>query len=452
MKTRPLHDRSARGFTLVELMVAMTAGLMVSAAAMVLARNASRTFQQEARITSAQIAAGLGMSRLAADIQRAAFMSSPNVRRDPFVCGDYSNWTVGMNSLAGVQIVKNGSVSDLALNGNLQQSSDNSLSPDSIIIGGAFSTTEQFSVRNIARESGGTYSVRLQLDSAATARAVTAETQGGEPLCASVAAPNVGIFRLGRFLRIVDSSGRHEYGLISACSVTRNGLDVNEVLITLAAQPAVPEKTPTNTCGWSGLATGLLVNPVSRVKYAIRNLRGHARYGTLVAPPAGAIERSLSGDGDLTSPSQPGRTELVRVELAADGTEIESRTETNPNLATLEVVAEYAVDLKFGIIAAVVNGPNPTITRRDIGDDAGYALVGDVMTDLTARPNRVRAVSVRFSTRARVPDRNQQLTAGPVGALGRFRLVGVPGELAWARMRTLQAEVALPNQAGVTWD
>jgi prepilin-type N-terminal cleavage/methylation domain-containing protein len=443
--------RSAtRGFTLVELMVAMTAGLMISAAAMVLARNASRTFQQESRITSAQISAGLGMTRLAGDIQRASFMSSPHVKRDPFVCGDYANWTAGMNALAGVQITKAGSVTDAA-SGNLGQSTDNALSPDSIVIGGAFSTTEQFSVRNIARESGGTYSVRLQLDSGATARALSAELQGGEPMCASAGTPNVGIFRVGRFLRIVDSMGRHEYGLIGACTVTRSGLDVTEVLITLAAQPAVPEKTPGNTCGWSGLATGLLVNPVSRVKYAIRNMRGHARYGALVAPPAGAVERSLSGDGDLTSASQPGRTELVRVELAADGTEIESRTETNANLATLEVVAEYAVDLKFGVVSTVVNGVNPTLTRRDIADDTGYAVVKDI-TDVTARPNRVRAISVRFSTRARIPDRNQQIPAGPVGALGRFQLTTVPGELSWARMRTLQAEVSLPNQTGVTWD
>ncbi|MEJ7731676.1 MAG: prepilin-type N-terminal cleavage/methylation domain-containing protein [Polyangiaceae bacterium] len=444
--------RAERGFTLVELMVAMTAGLMISAAAMVLARNASRAFQQEARITSAQISAGLGMSRLAGDIQRAAFMSSPHVKRDPFVCGDYANWTAGMNSLAGVQITANGSSTDPA-SGNLTQSTGapNNLSPDSIIIGGAFSTTEQFAVRNIARESGGTYSVRLQLDSGPTARALSAEIQGGEPICATATAPNVGIFRVGRFLRIVDSSGRHEYGLISACTVTRAGLDVNEVLITLAAMPAVPEKTPSNTCGWSGLATGLLVNPVSRVKYALRNLRGHARFGTLVAPPAGAVERSLSGDGDPTSASQPGRTELVRVELAADGTEIESSTETNANLATLEVVAEYAVDLKFGVISTAVNGINPTVTRRDIGDAAGYGEVANI-TNITARPNRVRAISVRFSTRARVPDRNQQIPAGPVGALGRFALTSVPGELNWARMRTLQAEVALPNQAGVTWD
>ena len=69
-------------------------------------------------------------------------------------------------------------------------------------------------------------------------------------------------------------------------------------------------------------------------------------------------------------------------------------------------------------------------------------MVGDI-NDITARPNtRARAISVRFSTRARVPDRNHR-SAGPV-CPGRFQLTTVPGELSWARMRTLQAEVALP--------
>src|SRR5262245_17049023 len=77
-----------RGFTLVELLVALAIGLSVSMAAFLLAKNATRVFQNEARITSTQLAVTLGMNRIAADLQRAAFLSSPNMQPTvkPFNC------------------------------------------------------------------------------------------------------------------------------------------------------------------------------------------------------------------------------------------------------------------------------------------------------------------------------------------------------------------------------
>ena len=47
--------RSANGFTLVELMVALTGGLFVSLAVFALARDSGRFYQREARIANATI-------------------------------------------------------------------------------------------------------------------------------------------------------------------------------------------------------------------------------------------------------------------------------------------------------------------------------------------------------------------------------------------------------------
>ncbi len=46
---------AARGFTLMELMVAMAAGLILSIAAFSFSRQATRAFAQESRIASAQM-------------------------------------------------------------------------------------------------------------------------------------------------------------------------------------------------------------------------------------------------------------------------------------------------------------------------------------------------------------------------------------------------------------
>ena len=57
--THPSRRRARRGFTLVELLVAMAAGLIVSMAAFLLSKNAMRFFQHESRISAAQLAATL---------------------------------------------------------------------------------------------------------------------------------------------------------------------------------------------------------------------------------------------------------------------------------------------------------------------------------------------------------------------------------------------------------
>ena len=84
--------RAPRGFTLVELLVAITAGLFVAVAAFALAKQGSRFFQQEARVANAQFAATLGFDRLRADIARAGFLTTANVQRDPFHCGTTAGW------------------------------------------------------------------------------------------------------------------------------------------------------------------------------------------------------------------------------------------------------------------------------------------------------------------------------------------------------------------------
>src|SRR5262245_4294750 len=112
--------RSPRGFTLIELMVAITAGLFVAIAAFALARQGSRFFQQEARIANAQFSATLGFDRLRADIARAGFLSSPNIQRDPFRCGS----TAALPSMAAVRIV--------AATPAAVQDTTNELAPDQI--------------------------------------------------------------------------------------------------------------------------------------------------------------------------------------------------------------------------------------------------------------------------------------------------------------------------------
>src|SRR5277367_5834742 len=94
-RSRAFEPRRPRGFTLIEVLVALSAGVLVSMAAFMLSKDATRFFQHEARVSTAQIALTLAMNRLSGDIQRAGFLSTANVQLDPSVCRGVA-WPAGL--------------------------------------------------------------------------------------------------------------------------------------------------------------------------------------------------------------------------------------------------------------------------------------------------------------------------------------------------------------------
>jgi len=432
--------RHRRGFTLVELIVAMAAGLFVAMAAVLLAKGATRFFQHEARVSAAHMSAMLGMGRLTADLQRAGFRSSPNVikeRANGGLCGDPTPWPEGMRRLAGVHIRRQGSAIDHI--GQLDQSIANGFRPDAIVIGGSLNTVEEFRFNSVECGPGGCV-VNLQSESSAMTRTRLRNEGGGEGFDQ--------IFRARRLLRLrFDGQTKYLYGVIQQLDIV-GAPPAETIRVRLESVPGIPLFD--GDCGVRAVnGGGGYANPVARVRYDIRSLAGHLRYGPLVTP----VNPAVTGDN--------GRTELVRVELDEANVEIPE---------TLELIAEYAVDLKFGLAAATESGipeqRNPVITRYPItmpeGSDV-YNIAAEV-TDLGARPERIRSVQVRLSTRTRAPDRSVDLEKRADGRKLRFVLPGIvpsvnndtdpvpPGAPdVYARLRTFYTDVALPNQAGVEW-
>lgn len=436
---RPAH---LRGFTLVELIISMAAGLAVSTAAILLARNASRFFQHEARMSSAHMAAVLGLNRITADVQRAALMSSPNVQLDPSVCGAPVAWPEGPRRLAGITIQRNGSVG--AHPADLVQSTVNNMRPDSLVIGGTFSTNEQFLVRAVIAGGSG-HLVHLQTDTPAMRRTL-------RRLATPTAHGLDAVFRPGRMLRVImPGQSKYMYGVITALDVLGTPNDPASVIVHLAADPALPLKAD-GDCGIAGIGVGALANPVARIRYDVRSLATHPSYGPLVAPATAEVQAAQQVTGDA------GRTELVRVELDGNNAEMPD---------TLELVAEYTVDFKLGIsVSSTANTPtpNPVITRYPI-QQAEFNEIYLAAAEVTdgGHPESIRAVQIRLSTRTRAPDRDANLDVGtgPDARPLRFFIpnvvpgIGTPADVTpalavpvYARMRTLYAEVALPNQIG----
>jgi hypothetical protein len=199
--------------------------------------------------------------------------------------------------------------------------------------------------------------------------------------------------------------------------------------IALDGSPALQFSSAATGCGLNGCEKGASVNVINFVRYQIRDLRlqNLARFLPVFAQSAGA-------PGEMT------RTELVRDELNAAGAPIE----TAPELTT-ELVSEYAVDLGFSVTAQL---PSSNALVDVQPGDGNFATIFAAAPASVGAPQRVRAVRARLSVRSREADRGTNVT---LGGLYRFELPdGVPGSR-WARVRTFQADIALPNQLDVRW-
>ena len=435
--------RGQRGFTLIELIIAMAAGLMVSMAAFMLAKNATNFFQHEARISAAQVSAMLGMQRLTNDLSRAAHLATPNIQYQNAqngrrFCGNLATLPPMLKSLAGVRLAEGGSV--VAHPADLAQSKLNGFNPDSVVVGGSFDSAEIFSAENPDIGSNGGLQLQLRSHDGAMARTRAAAAKAGVLFSDYIDS----IFKSGRFLRIADdSTGSFYYGVIAKTDI--KGLQPDEtILVQLEATPSIPIKAPTNNCGLPGdplsgrpapISGRLLVSVVSRIRYDLRSVAGDPRFKDVVAPNPGAFDEN--------------RTELVRVELDPDGNEIAS---------SLEVVAEFAVDLKFGV-AAANRSATPVVTNYTLGDATGYMYGRDVTTVPSGDPQApelIRSLQVRLATRSRAPDR-QGKHPPFFGSDGRRLLFCLEGfecspdptkSYRWARMRTLYSTISLPNHGG----
>ncbi|HMJ10126.1 MAG TPA: prepilin-type N-terminal cleavage/methylation domain-containing protein [Polyangiaceae bacterium] len=420
--TRHTHRRGQRAFTLVELMVALTGGLFVSVMVFTLAKDGSRFYMRESRISDATLASVSGFERLRSDLSRISFLASSNVRFDAAngrLCGNPitdNTWPAGLRRLAGLRIQPATPTPNAAL-------AANGLAPDSILIAGNFTGVDVFPMVGV-QVTGTGYRVDLQKRIGPLMRLdYDSKDSAAQALILK------DLFRKGTALRIVDSSGTVQYGTIA---------DTNTVggpAVLLSLTPNLRMRGSSSTlCGLNALSDGY-VNVVNFVEYQVRALDRTAATGYENLYTAGA------------TPWDANRTELVRRELDVTGT---------PIAGTEEIAAEYAVDMRFGltVVQTFVGNMPSLLATVPAGNAAIPNWAGDITTTAsgaTQGPQFVRGLRVRLAIRSREPDRDLNIAGaatGPVApGLYRFSLAA-NGASQFARVRTLQADIALHNQTG----
>jgi prepilin-type N-terminal cleavage/methylation domain-containing protein len=413
------------GFTLIELMVALSAGLFFSVVVFMLMRDASRFFQRETRVADATMSAIVGFERLKADLTRAGFLASPLLIKDPKRCPKppatltTPSWLgfVPLSEMGSLYVTRGGSMATLTGPGQAMLAA-NGLSPDRIRMYGNYQTAEQFPAETISPPAGGIVNVQLFSGSGALRRL------GYNPLTPDPAILT-NAFPVGRALRVVSPEGEEQYSIIVSAIADALG---NPVITLNHAGLNLTFKDSDPICGIRGVGAGYMVNTVNIIEYALND--------NLVATDPNFQELRLGGAGEPWA-----RTDLVRSEMdPGTGTAIPG---------TPELIAEYAVDLCFGITAVI----NPALgTMATFA--SGNALMDTYVTQGAAAlpnsgPHFIRGVRAQLSVRARAPDRQADVPGAALPAGGIFRVQLLPGS--FARVRTLSTTIAMRNNRGVLW-
>lgn len=433
--------RSRRGFTLVELMVSLVAGVIIAMAVVGLARTATNTFHEQIRISGTEMALRVASERLRADLQRAGYMSTGNIRWDPKIAarpgafGANNSRYASTTDLQGVRIYVGQSRADAAPYGSegpFGLASKNGLNPDAIVLAGNMTTTDAYRaqiVADVGAACGGLKLVMKPGEDAGVGRLIQSATS------AAVAAKNVqNAFTPGTgdfLVRAMDPSGYAHFAQVCAAGATATGQPApNDIEAWIELRPDAGGKAildPLDTGGSGGAREQdyVTVSPLQRVEWYI----GPTKNPLLAPDPA--IEPT------------PHKFDLFRRILNADGA-----------TAFEEVVAEYAIDLKFGIVA---HDPYTTsVAQRylvyDLDDTSGkigdWTKAASATTQFGPGPQRVRSVRFRMAMRAPLPDRTANLQVAPAPYISRYCMenVALGSCKQFARVRSFVSEVALVNQ------
>ena len=423
---------SRRGFTLVELMVSLVAGLIVTIAVVGLARTATTTFYEQARLSTTEGSVRTAAERLRQDLSRASFMSTGNIK-----LATASNVSVPLgqkisttptattgsrdttlNNLQGIRILVNGSPFAL--------SADNGLSPDALELTGNFTTDDAYR----GKIDGNVVTLNAASD-VAVARLIA----GPDPDRAVRNAFQPGTVPPGAappfMARIVDPRGCLHFVLVSTVAGTATGATITLASPTSGGSPVLTPAEDQGTCG-ANPQEEVTISPLQKVRWYL------AQSSTTLAQT----------NTDIEAPTA--KFDLYRELVDAAGNSI-------PSPGGAQVVAEYAIDLKFGISVDDPAIPAPNNLRIFNMDKDGVEIDKWNALASTTQPGlpgsqRIRSVRFRIATRAALDDRKQDMKLVPTEPqyLSRYCTQPPLGAcVKWARVRTITSEVTLMNQLGM---
>jgi prepilin-type N-terminal cleavage/methylation domain-containing protein len=384
--------RREQGFTLVELMVALTTGLIAIGTMYTFSTGATRFFQQQSAIGQTQQGVRVAFERLRRDVSRAGFGGVP-----------FGNIAYGPVPTVRVQAVE---ICDGNGAGRIPNEAENLTHADRLILTGNFETGDTYLAAAIS--AGGT-TITFQQGWPAFRRSFFAPAG---VICDQASFDRV--FQAGRLVHVKSREGGHFFAPIA-------GTAANCTLQLAAALPV-------GNAFLAGVGEGAVVAPLSRIEYTVLNQAqlATAGLGNLVStnPAAQAL-------GDVPAV-------LVRRELTF-GNQACGAATPRPN--TTEIVLEYAAHFDVDAISDTAVAPN--LPNLVFEDDLAVQQRSSGLVQLMG-PHQFRSLIVHLAGRTPQIDKNVPWVAPVVnGPLSRFRVT--PGDSYAARIRAVRSEITLPN-------
>lgn len=387
---RPASKRAhpEQGFTLIELMVALVAGLIAISSVYTISKASSQNFHEQQRISQAQMASRMALEQIRLDVQRAGFLGSANTATErtclPMPDGQH---------FGAIQVQQG------AATGSLPNAGTNGVQADRVTMVGNYATTSRYviasAIGTLARIDGSTQGFRDSFG-----------IQGTD-FDADVFND---VFRAGRYLHIEDTDGDHFFVRIT-------GTDAGSLSVNF---------TPSLNSGSGNCVSGALrqafVSPLMRIEYTVVDA-GNATVN---------LNNIFGGPAQQTLDAQRGTVPsvLIRREVAFDPA---ATPVPNSERIVLDFVANFDVDIIADTNAAP--GLPPNIVLMD--DFATQALTLN-------NPQQVRSVIIDLATRTADQDESFPFVPRAANApLTRYQVN--PGRPGAARVRGLRAEVFLPN-------
>lgn len=381
--------RERAGYSLVELMIALTAGALVVSSTYFVGASSSRHFQEQQRVGQAQTGVRLAMDMVQRDIARAGYLGTASSLRD-------QRCRAPAFELQAVEFqndVDNAMIPNAALNG---------VSADRLTLVGSYASNDAYFATGLNATGDALF---LQTSWQAFRR-----TFGVPPIDATATGAFASVFTPGRVLRLRTQTGNVFYGTITAASAAAG---------SVAFSPALGVG---GICV-GGLADGGTVSVLSRIEYRVDNGAGFAS-GSLNPASSDYIEGR--------------RSYLLRREMTFGGAPV-----ANSERVVLENVVDFNLDFVFDQEA---NRTLPPSLQRLTGAVAAPLLGSIAGGAAAAVPERVRSAIVSLSGRTADQDPSFPYIVRGVGQpLTRFKVTVNAAYPGAARVRSLTSEVLLSN-------
>ncbi|MGF1466681.1 MAG: PilW family protein [Sandaracinaceae bacterium] len=388
--------RRRQGFTLIELMVALTLGGLIVAALFTLGGASSHHFQEQQRVGHTQQALRTAMDRLGQDLSRAGYgtISHPNAP-GVNVCPS----TPLLRPLPALWFDDDDNIGNTAL--DAVGRSFNRVSADRVRMIGNYATSDQYLVRGLNATGSVVF---LQTDWLAFRRSFFVQTATGTVLDQNRFNDT---FRAGRMLHLQTRGGSHLF-----VRITDRLIDATGTTASVTVSPAIGSNNPCI----EGFGEGSSVTPISEVEYGIET----------AAPGSALVPRDVAVTG--------ANTQLVRQELDMGSGAVLA--------GTRRPILDFAIDFNLDFIVDTNLAPgNPPNVQRVLGPAAEATVL--------ATPWQVRGVIASLSGRS--PDQDARFPWPDTWSSGRpstaplNRFQPVQGQRGASRVRSFAHEVHLPN-------